>query len=70
MEHSFCKRSNDETDGCEEVKCDDKGNSPIHDTTSSPSFENKETPFYKQELTSAKSATSLNDNVGSKSSII
>ena len=65
MEHPFHKRTNNETDCSEEVICDDKGNSSIHDVTSSPSFQNKETPLHKQETTSPPS-TSLNENVGCK----
>ena len=67
MEHSFRTRTNDETDGSEEVILGDKGNSPIHNITSSPSFENKKTS-HKQESTSSppSSSISLKENVGCK----
>ena len=70
MEHSFRKRNNDETNGSEEVICDDKGNSPIHNITSSPSLQNKETPLHKQETSSSASSTSFNENVGCKLFVI
>ena len=67
MEHSIRKRTNDKTDGSEEVILGDKGNSPIHNITYSASFENKETS-HKQESKSSppSSSTSLNENAGCK----